>query len=176
MPNPDQRLTQDIDKFSTALARFYSNVSKPVLDVALFSRKLAEQIGWEGPVAVIGWYFLSGVIIKFISPAFSKHTVVEQELEGEYRACQSDLINYSEEITFYRGHNWEQRRSVETFDRLRDHIHNTHVKRFFMGIFDNVLVRYGATIVAVSVLALPVFGPKANQYMAQTSGDTSKIT
>ena len=121
VPNPDQRLTQDIEKFSTSLARFYSNVTKPFLDIALFSRELAKVVGWEGPVAICGWFFLSGVVIKFISPQFGKLTVMEQEYEGEYRACQSDLINYSEEITFYRGHMWEKRRATETYNQLRKH-------------------------------------------------------
>jgi len=44
--NPDQRLTTDIEKWSTALSNFYSNFTKPILDIVLFSRKLAELIGW----------------------------------------------------------------------------------------------------------------------------------
>jgi ATP-binding cassette subfamily D (ALD) protein 3 len=96
-------MTQDISKFSDALSNLWSNVSKPILDMALFSRELATLVGWEGPISIGIWYLLSGIVIKLISPAFSRLTVVEQELEGEYRACQSDLINYSEEITFYRG-------------------------------------------------------------------------
>lgn len=37
MPNPDQRLTEDISKWAHALSNLYSNVSKPLLDIFLFS-------------------------------------------------------------------------------------------------------------------------------------------
>jgi ATP-binding cassette subfamily D (ALD) protein 3 len=50
------------------------------LDVFLFSRKLAELMGWIGPGAVIFWYFLSGVFLRFISPAFGKLIASEQRL------------------------------------------------------------------------------------------------
>jgi ATP-binding cassette subfamily D (ALD) protein 3 len=37
---------------------------------------LAEVVGWEGPAITIGWYFLSGVLIKFISPSFGRLTAI----------------------------------------------------------------------------------------------------
>lgn len=56
----------------------------------------------------IGWYFVSGVIIKLISPPFGVLTAKEQKLEGEYRAKHTDLLNHSEEIAFYNGSDWEK--------------------------------------------------------------------
>ena len=84
--NPDQRLTNDAEKWSSSLASLYLNTSKPILDIILFSRKLAELVGWEGPAMTFGWYMLAGLVIKTISPAFGKLTAREQQLEGEYRA------------------------------------------------------------------------------------------
>jgi len=66
--NPDQRLTSDTDKWATSLANLYLNLTKPTLDVFLFSRKLAELVGWTGPILTVSWYLFSGIIIKNISP------------------------------------------------------------------------------------------------------------
>jgi ATP-binding cassette subfamily D (ALD) protein 3 len=56
----------------------YLNFTKPVLDIVLFSRKLAELVGWEGPFMTAGWYLFSGIIIRMISPPFGKMTAIEQ--------------------------------------------------------------------------------------------------
>lgn len=104
--NPDQRLTSDIDKWATSLSMIYSNFSKPILDIVLFSRKLAELVGWGAPAVVMLWYLLSGVFIKFVSPPFGKLTAIEQKLEGGYRESHTDLVHHAEEIAFYRGNVW----------------------------------------------------------------------
>ena len=78
--NPDQRLTTDIEKWSNSLSTIYSNFSKPTLDIILFSRKLMELVGWQGPAVVGLWYLISGIFIKFISPPFGKLTAIEQRL------------------------------------------------------------------------------------------------
>lgn len=75
--NPDQRLTEDAEKWAQSLSSLYLNITKPVLDIVLFSKKLAELVGWQGPSLVVLWYFISGVIIKLISPSFGKLTAVQ---------------------------------------------------------------------------------------------------
>jgi len=49
-------------------------------------------------------------------------------------------------------------------------------KKFLMGIFDSMLVKYGATMVGYTVVGLPVFGPRAAEYLAKAGSDSSKIT
>lgn len=68
--NPDQRLTADADKWSNSLATLFLKIGKPTLDIALFSKRLSETLGWAGPGCVILWYFVSGILLKYISPAF----------------------------------------------------------------------------------------------------------
>lgn len=70
--DPDQRLTQDVHKLSDSLAALYGNFTKPILDIILFSKKLADLVGWEGPLTIVGWYALSGAFIRAISPTFGK--------------------------------------------------------------------------------------------------------
>lgn len=44
--NPDQRLTNDTEKWASSLASLYLNTVKPVLDLVLFTKKLSELVGW----------------------------------------------------------------------------------------------------------------------------------
>ncbi len=84
-------MTTDIEKWATSLSMIYSNFTKPMLDIFLFSKKLSELVGWRGPIIVVLWYVLSGFLLKVISPPFGRLTAIAQRLEGEYRACHTDL-------------------------------------------------------------------------------------
>jgi len=174
--NPDQRLTTDAEKWAQSLANLYLNVTKPILDIILFSKKLAELVGWEGPALTVGWYFISGIIIRFISPPFGRLTAIEQKIEGEYRSKHTDLLNHAEEVAFYNGSDWEKKHINEKFTELTNHIKYVLHKRFLMGIFDSMLVKYGAVMVGYTVVGLPVFGPNSAAYLKSIENDPSRIT
>ena len=92
-------------------------------------------------------------------------------MEGEFRACHSALISHSEEIAFYRGNDWEKKKVNEAFNELLSHIKSVLIKRLFMGVFDSMLVKYGAVMLGYTILALPVFGKRAKQYKAAATKD-----
>jgi len=75
--NPDQRLTNDTQKWADSMASLYLNLSKPILDIILYCKKLAEVVGWQGPAMSVVWYLISGVILRKISPSFGKLTAIE---------------------------------------------------------------------------------------------------
>ena len=124
----------------------------------MFSKKLSESVGWEGPGMIFGWYFLSGLIIRAISPAFGKLTALEQRIEGEYRSKHTDLLNHSEEIAFYNGSDWEKKHINDKFKELLNH------------------VKYGAFMVGYAIVGLPVFGPGREKYLEKVAADPSQIT
>lgn len=174
--NPDQALTETIDKWSKSLSELYSNVTKPLLDIILFSRKLSELVGVQGPLSVILYYLISGFIIRGISPKFGKLTAEAQRLEGEYRFCHNRLIVHSEEIAFYGGHSREKQIIADKFYSIVKHMNNMFVKYFWMGIFDGFLVKYGAVMLGYAVLGLPVFGPGSEEYIKRVEANPSMIT
>ena len=173
--NPDQRLTDDIRKWSDSLAQLYSNVSKPILDIVLFTRKLSELVGWEGPAITFAWYAFCAVVMKSIAPPFGKMIAKLQNYEGEYRGHHFDILTHSEEIAFYNGGKWENERVNNSFSQLIDHSKFIINKRFWMGICDSVLVKYGAFVLGYVIVGLPVFGPRSEQYLASINNDSSII-
>ena len=76
--NPDQRLTQDVEKWAISLSLLFNSLTKPLLDIIVFSKKLAELVGVEGPLLMIAWYVFSGILIKYISPPFGKLAEISQ--------------------------------------------------------------------------------------------------
>lgn len=174
--NPDQRLTQDIEKWAESLSNMYSNLTKPLLDIFMFGRKLSEVLGVMGPFYIIGWYFLCGAILKSVSPAFGAMVAEQQRKEGKFRAVHSSVLTNAEGIAFYRGSDWEKTKLNEVFLELVCHISSVIKKRLYMGTVDNFLVKYGAVLVSNSVLALPVFGPNSSKYLSEIGDDSGNIT
>lgn len=97
--------------------------------------------------------------MRKLSPSFGKLTAIEQQLEGEYRSLHTKLLEHSEEIAFYNGADWERKNIDAAFNRVYKHIDSVILKKFWMGIFDSMLVKYGAVMVGYTIVGLPVFGP-----------------
>jgi ATP-binding cassette subfamily D (ALD) protein 3 len=45
-----------------------------------------------------------------------------------------------------------------------------------MGIYDSMLVKYGAVMVGYTVLGIPVFGPGRAEYLKSVGNDAARIT
>ncbi len=55
--NADGLITQDVKNFSTALSMLYSNLAKPILDMAIYNFQLSRNVGGEG-------LFLMGLLVQ----------------------------------------------------------------------------------------------------------------
>ena len=174
--NPDQRLTQDIDKWAESLSHIYPNFTKPILDIFMFGRKLSEILGVKGPVLIIAWYFVCGLIVKLITPPFGQMIAALQHKEGDFRRFHSNIVKCGEEIAFYRGDNWEKQKANNSLLNITDQLSLIARKRFYMGAIDNFLVKYGAVITSHMILAMPVFGPNSESYLKKIGDDSGNIT
>ncbi|KAK3091692.1 hypothetical protein FSP39_021925 [Pinctada imbricata] len=153
--NADQLLTQDVDKFCDSMAELYSNLSKPLLDICLYTSKLASSIGFQGPVIMLGYLAVSGAILTRLRRPVGRYTVKEQKLEGEYRFVNSRLITNSEEVAFYQGNKREQFIILATFNKLVDHLRDFIFFRLQMGFVDNIIAKYIATVFGYLVVSRP---------------------
>ena len=78
-------MTSSITNFGKSLAELYSNLTKPMLDIVLFSKKLSELMGYQGPGLIILYYFISGLIIRIVSPPFGTLQAISSNMEGNFR-------------------------------------------------------------------------------------------
>jgi ATP-binding cassette subfamily D (ALD) protein 3 len=173
--NPDQRLTQDIDKWAESFSGFYSNILKPLLDIYLFSRKLSENLGGRGPLSMIIWSIFCGWVIRTFSPPFGTLIAEQQKREGEFRTEHSDILGSSEEIAFYNGSLWQKQKLKIKFDHLMQHVGFINLKKFYFGCLDNFVVKYGSTIIGNLLLAIPVFDKTSEVYQTKISDNAGNI-
>uniref|UniRef100_A0A1I7TV65 ABC transporter domain-containing protein n=1 Tax=Caenorhabditis tropicalis TaxID=1561998 RepID=A0A1I7TV65_9PELO len=155
--NPDQLLTQDVEKFCDGIVELYSNLSKPILDVFLYVFKLGRALGWGGPGLLFGYLMASMVVLTKLRRPIAKLTVQEQVLEGEYRYVNSRLIMNSEEIAFYQGNKPEKLALMGSFNNLVFHLRKTIMFRFTLGFVDNIVGKYITNIVGWMACAKTFF-------------------
>jgi ATP-binding cassette, subfamily D (ALD), peroxisomal long-chain fatty acid import protein len=160
--NVDQLLTVDIERFCTSLADLYSNVTKPALDVILFSRRLAQTLGPAAPAYMLSYFVLCSVLLRSVQPPFGQLTADEQKVEGEYRLHHSRLIVHAEEVAFYSGGDREKIYINRALEGVLAHAKKLASARWFIGVIDSLLVKYIATIVGYTVVSIPVFWPQAS--------------
>eukprot|EP01090_Pellita_catalonica_P005822 TRINITY_DN16046_c0_g1_i1.p1 TRINITY_DN16046_c0_g1~~TRINITY_DN16046_c0_g1_i1.p1 ORF type:complete len:695 (-),score=116.17 TRINITY_DN16046_c0_g1_i1:46-2130(-) len=166
--NADQLLTQDVYKFCTSVAELYSNISKPILDIIIYARKLTGAIGIQGPFTMLAYLVVSGAILTRLRRPMGRFTVKEQRLEGEYRFVNSRIITNSEEIAFYNGNEAERAVVNSSFARLIAHLRNSMQFKFLLGIVDSVIAKYCATLVGYFVVSKPFFDLENDIYEGYT--------
>ncbi|XP_003742604.1 ATP-binding cassette sub-family D member 3 [Galendromus occidentalis] len=158
--NPDHLLTKDVEKFCSSLTDLYSNLSKPVLDIALYVRWLSVSIGAEAPGFMLLYLLFAGFLLTNMRRPVGKLTMDEQKLEGELHYVHSRLITNSEEIAFYSGNKKEKKTIDSTFHRLTNHLRTFLEYRFTLGMVDDIVAKYLATVVGYLLISRPFLGNK----------------
>ncbi|KAH0947211.1 hypothetical protein HN011_004876 [Eciton burchellii] len=155
--NPDQLLTTDIDKFCESCTDLYSNVAKPLLDIGLYIYRLTSTIGGQAPLLILSYLVAVGIFLTNLRKPIVTLTVKEQRLEGEYRHINSRLITNSEEIAFYAGNNREKLTLLTSFHKLVTHLRKFLEFRVFVGVIDNFVAKYFATVIGFYAVSIPFF-------------------
>lgn len=150
-------LTEEIDMFSTCLSNLFTNVTKPVVDIVLFCLQLKKILGIRGPLFVLAWYSLSGLVLSFLSQPVNRMNRVVHQVYDRYKVFHSQIVEYSEEIALLSGVRTEKKRNDEF---LQDVIKDTDLliyKKLCIKTINSIVSKYGALIIAQLVMALPAF-------------------
>ena len=170
LTSADQRLTEDVEKFSHSISELYSYTFKPLLDVALFTRSLAKMMGYKSQMMLYGYYLCISIVLRGTSPPLAQLTAQEAALTGSFRGAHSRLSAHAEEIAFNDppAGMAEQMILNQHLNRLLRHSRLSALQHFVQGVLDGYLVKYGATVVALAVYAAHVSdAPPGGQAAAQ---------
>lgn len=155
--NADQLITVDVTKFSNSLAELYSNLAKPVLDLVVYNWSLSKSVGGEGLFAMTALVQLSANLMRALTPPFGKYVAEEARLEGEFRFQHSRLIDYSEEVALYNGHEAEKDTVDKGYFTLIRHVNRILRRRLYHGIMEDFVVKYFWGALGLLLCSVPVF-------------------
>ncbi|TKA64835.1 hypothetical protein B0A49_06777 [Cryomyces minteri] len=155
--NADQLITVDVAKFSNSLAELYSNLAKPVLDMVIYNYSLSRSVGGEGLFAMSLLVQLSASVMRALTPPFGKYVADEARLEGEFRFQHSRLIDYSEEVALYHGHEAEKDILDKGYFTLIKHVNRILRRRFYHGVMEDFVIKYFWGALGLMLCSVPVF-------------------
>lgn len=171
--NADQLITVDVSKFSNSLAELYGNLAKPTLDMLIYNYSLSKSVGGEGLFFMSLLVQLSASVMRALTPPFGKYVADEAQLEGEFRFEHSRLIDYSEEIALYNGHEAEKDTLDKGYFTLIKHVNYILRRRFTHGIMEDFVIKYVWGALGLILCSLPVFF-KIPGATASTMGDRTE--
>jgi ATP-binding cassette subfamily D (ALD) long-chain fatty acid import protein len=155
--NPDQLIAVDVAKFSTSLAELYSNLAKPILDMTIYTYSLSKSVGGEGVVFMSLLVQLSAALMRALTPPFGKYVADEARLEGEFRFQHSRLIDHSEEVALYAGHEAEKGTLDKGYFTLIKHVNYILRRRFYHGFMEDFVIKYFWGALGLMLCSVPVF-------------------
>ncbi|KAH6621134.1 ABC transporter transmembrane region 2-domain-containing protein [Chaetomium sp. MPI-SDFR-AT-0129] len=173
--NADQLIAVDVTKFSNHLAELYSNLAKPVLDMTIYTISLSRAVGGEGVVFMALLVQLSANLMRALTPPFGKYVADEAKLEGEFRFQHTRLIDHSEEIALYAGHEAEKDTLDKGYFTLIKHINFILQRRFYHGFMEDYVVKYIWGALGLVLCSMPVFVKLPGQVVSSMGDRTESF-
>jgi ATP-binding cassette, subfamily D (ALD), peroxisomal long-chain fatty acid import protein len=171
--NADQLIVVDVSKFSNSLAELYSSLTKPVLDIIINSWSITRSVGSDSFLGVSIAVHLSSLLMRALTPPFGKYVAEEAKLEGELRFQHSRLIDYSEEVALYFGHDAEKETLDKGYFTLIKHVNRILKRKLWHGIMEDYVVKYTWTALGYVLCAVPVFFTQPNVDAGGRAGDVT---
>ncbi|KAF2629799.1 hypothetical protein BU25DRAFT_438737 [Macroventuria anomochaeta] len=171
--NADQLITVDVAKFANSLAELYSNLAKPVLDIIVYNYSLSRSVGGEGLFFMSLLVQLSATVMRALTPPFGKYVADEARLEGEFRFQHSRLIDSSEEVALYHGHEAEKDTLDKGYFTLIKHVNRILRRRLYHGVMEDFVIKYFWGALGLLLCSVPVFFQVPGQN-AKNMGDRTE--
>ncbi|MCJ1243958.1 hypothetical protein MMC30_001155 [Trapelia coarctata] len=171
--NADQLITVDVSNFSNSLAELYSNLAKPILDMIVYNYSLSRSVGGEGLFMMSLLVQISANVMRVLTPPFGKYVAEEARLEGEFRFQHSRLIENSEEIALYHGHEAEKDTLDKGYFTLIKHVNRILRRRFYHALMEDFVIKYFWGALGLMLCSVPVFFKVPGQTL-QGMGDRTE--
>jgi len=96
-------------------------------------------------------------VMRALTPPFGRYVADEARLEGEFRFQHSRLIDYSEEIALYHGHEAEKDTLDKGYFTLIKHVNRILRRRFYHGVMEDFVIKYFWGALGLMLCSVPVF-------------------
>jgi ATP-binding cassette subfamily D (ALD) protein 4 len=155
--NPDQRITQDVERFCNYLAtQILPKLALWPFVTGYYTYKTFATMGYIGVLAIYGLFIVAAVINKFLMGPVVSLIVQQERREGDFRFQHVQVRSCAESIAFYNGGAIEKDKSRGLMGKLLKTqlslAHWSFPLNFSVNLFD-----YFSSIITYAVLGILLF-------------------
>ncbi|KAF9117192.1 hypothetical protein BGX27_000041 [Mortierella sp. AM989] len=154
--NPDQRITQDIDKISESMRKMVEDLVIIPLLIAFYTWQCWQMTGHTGPICIYAYFLLSTIIGRLLINPIVDAVFYKESAEGYFRYLHVRFRQFSESITFSRG----EGEAKESADQMLDVLLKTQLDVIHKELpltFLKQSVSYFGSILSYVIIAIPIF-------------------
>lgn len=154
--NPDQRMTQDVEKLSKTLSSITTKVIISPFQIGYYTYRAYVGTGWIGILSIYGLFFVGTVVNKLIMSPTVRFVVKQEKCEGDFRYKHVQVRVDSESIAFHVSGPVESCKTNRVLDiliRAQQRLFNRQILlNMTQSLFD-----YLGSIVSYLAIAIPIF-------------------
>lgn len=83
--NPDQRITQDVDRFCKQFSQIIAALIISPFTIAYYTYQCYSSAGYIGPVSIFGYFLVGTIINRLIMSPIISLVVRQEKFEGDFR-------------------------------------------------------------------------------------------
>uniref|UniRef100_A0A0K0EZ39 ATP-binding cassette sub-family D member 4 (inferred by orthology to a human protein) n=1 Tax=Strongyloides venezuelensis TaxID=75913 RepID=A0A0K0EZ39_STRVS len=155
--NPDQRITQDVDKMckDLALTIIPAALICPFV-IAYYTYDTYNTAGIYGCGMVYAYFVLGTIVNRILISPLAKWTNRVEKYEGNFRYKEVSIRDNCEQVALYRGQNFEKEQSNKLLDMLLKNQLLLCIWRFPNSFWQNFFDYYGG-LLSYGIQYIPIF-------------------
>ncbi|KAG0039037.1 hypothetical protein BGZ82_009941 [Podila clonocystis] len=154
--NPDQRITQDIDKISESLKKMVEELIIIPLLISFYTWQCWQMAGYIGPLCIYGFFFLSSFVSRLLMNPIVDAIFYRESAEGYFRFLHVRFRQFAESIAFSRG----EGEAKESADDSLYNLLGAQLDVIYKEIpikFLQESVSYFGSILSYVIISIPIF-------------------
>uniref|UniRef100_A0A0N4ZIX9 ABC transporter domain-containing protein n=1 Tax=Parastrongyloides trichosuri TaxID=131310 RepID=A0A0N4ZIX9_PARTI len=155
--NPDQRITQDVDKMCKSLAQ---TILPPALIcpfvVGYYTYKTYTTAGIYGCGMVYAYFVIGTIVNRLLISPLAKWSNRVEKSEGDFRYKEVSVRDNCEQVALYRGQTFEKNETNKLLDILLKNQFLLCIWRFPNSFWQNFFDYYGG-LLSYAIQYIPIF-------------------
>ena len=154
--NLDQRITQDVDKFSNQFSSIFSTLVISPFTIGYYTYQCYKSTGYIGPLSIYGYFVVGSLFNKILMAPIIKLVFQQEKLEGNFRFKHMQLRVNAESTAFYHSGALEEKRTNIKFENLLGVQLKLVIYQLVLQCSVNFFDYFGS-IVSYMVVSIPLF-------------------